>query len=396
MDFITTLPSAHGYSVIMVVIDRLSKFAHFVPLKQDFSSITMAEAFIQNIVKLHGFPKIIVSDRDKVFISRFWQQLFKAQGTKLAMSSAYHPETDGQSEVLNKTLEMYLRCLCYDSSKDWLKKLPWAQYWYNNSLHSAIKMTPYKALYGRDPSSLIKYEFSTDDDVSLQELLTARDRLLQQLKINMQRAQLFMKQYADKKHRHLEFDEGELVLVKLQPYRQHSVALRRNQKLALKFFGPFRITKKISTVAYKLDLPATTKIHNVFHVSVLKKFKGENSNPYLPLPLQTTEEGPILEPHRIVNRRVIFQNGKEVPQMQIEWGTGPAIITSWEPELEVQQNFPKLNLGDKVFTHGGGNVRKHAEAHKNQAEGEYRVQKQGVRKSKRNKAISSWLRDYVG
>jgi len=115
MDFITTLPPAHRYSVIMVVIGCLSKFTHFVPLKQYFSSITVVEAFVQNIFKLHGFQKIIVSDGDKVFISRFWQQLFKAQGTKLAISSAYHPETDGQSEVLNKNLEIYLRCLYYDN-----------------------------------------------------------------------------------------------------------------------------------------------------------------------------------------------------------------------------------------------------------------------------------------
>jgi len=151
MDFITALPPSHGYSVIMVVIDRLSKFAHFLPLKEDFNNKTVAEAFVQNIVKLRGFPKTIVSDRDKVFISRFWQQLFQTQGTKLALSSAYHPETDGQSEVLNKTLEMYLRCLWYDNPQSWLKMLPWAQYWYNTSMDNTIKMTPYKALYGRDP-----------------------------------------------------------------------------------------------------------------------------------------------------------------------------------------------------------------------------------------------------
>ncbi|WVZ02924.1 hypothetical protein V8G54_023730 [Vigna mungo] len=118
MDFITALPPAQGYSVIMVVIDRLSKFAHFLPLKQDFSSQQVAETFVQHIIKLHGFPRSIVSDRDKIFISKFWQQLFKLQGTTLSMSSAYHPQTDGQSEILNKTLEMYLRCYCFDNPKN--------------------------------------------------------------------------------------------------------------------------------------------------------------------------------------------------------------------------------------------------------------------------------------
>jgi len=106
MDFITSLPPTQGYSVIVVVIDRLTKFAHFLPLKPDFNARYVAKVFVNNIVKLHGFSKSIVSDRDKVFISRFWQQLFKMQGTTLAMSSAYHREMNGQSEVLNKTLEM--------------------------------------------------------------------------------------------------------------------------------------------------------------------------------------------------------------------------------------------------------------------------------------------------
>jgi len=117
MDFIVSLPPARGFSMIMVVVDRLTKYAHFVPLKHDFDSRYVAENFVQNIVKLHGFPKSIVFDRDKIFISRFWQQLFKLHGTKLAMSSAYYPLMDGQSEMLNKTLEMYLRCFCYDNPK---------------------------------------------------------------------------------------------------------------------------------------------------------------------------------------------------------------------------------------------------------------------------------------
>jgi len=104
MDFITNLPLSSGYSTIMVVIDRLSKFAHFIPLKSGFNNKIVAEAFIQNIVKLYGFPKTIVLDRDRVFISSFWRHMFKSQGTQLAMSSSYHPQSDGQTENLNKIL----------------------------------------------------------------------------------------------------------------------------------------------------------------------------------------------------------------------------------------------------------------------------------------------------
>jgi hypothetical protein len=123
MDFITGLPPSHGYTVIMVVIDRLTKYSHFSPLKVDYNSKNVAEAFMKTIVKLHGVPKSIISDRDKVFMSKFWKDLFQLQGTTLAMSSAYHPQTDGQSEALNKCVEMYLRCLTFHNPKSWFKAL---------------------------------------------------------------------------------------------------------------------------------------------------------------------------------------------------------------------------------------------------------------------------------
>jgi len=190
--------------------------------------------------------------------------------------------------------------------------LPWAQYWYNTSMHSTIEMTPYKALYNRDPLLLVRYEASNQDEVSLLEMLIARDKWLEQLKINMFRLQQFKKDYVDKNKRHLEFEEGKLVLVKLQTYGQHSVALRKNQKLGLKIFGPFLIIKKLSVVAYKLELPEMARIHNAFHISVLKKFKGDQPIPYLPLSLQTTKSGPILSPHAITDNKVILQNGTKV------------------------------------------------------------------------------------
>jgi hypothetical protein len=156
MDFITGLPNSAGYTVILVVIDRLIKFAHLFALKKDFDSKKVAEIMMQHIVKLYGMPKSIVSDRDKVFTSKFWQHLFKMQGTTLAMSSAYHPQSDGQSEALNKCLEMYLRCLTFTNPHIWCKMLHLAQYWYNTSFHTSAAMTPFKALYGKDPPTLTR------------------------------------------------------------------------------------------------------------------------------------------------------------------------------------------------------------------------------------------------
>lgn len=120
MDFIVGLPNAKGFTVGMVVVDRLAKFRHFVPIKTYFSSTSVAATFIQNIVKLHGIPKSIVTNRDKVFLSRFWNSLFHAMGTTLSMSTAYHPQSDGQYKALNKCFEMYLRCFVSENPRNWL------------------------------------------------------------------------------------------------------------------------------------------------------------------------------------------------------------------------------------------------------------------------------------
>jgi hypothetical protein len=354
MDFITGLPPSNSYTVILVVVDRLSKYSHFIPLKADYNSSKVAEVFVHTIVKLHGFPKTIVSDRDRVFTSQFWQQLFKISGTTLAMSTAYHPQTDGQSEAVNKCLELYLRCFTSHTPRAWSKLLPWAEFWYNTSFHTSIGMTPFKVVYGRDPPGLLRYEVHNGDPPSLQQLLTERDDTLAVLKANLMRAQQIMKKFADNKRRFVEFSVGDMVLVKLQPYRQHSIALRRNQKLSMRYFGPFPVMERIGHVAYKLLLPPTAKIHPVFHVSALKLCKGDHSAQLLPLPLTTTEQGPLIEPQAIIAHRTVIQNARPVQQVQVQWeGTLPPEVT-WENWNDFKVLYP--NLEDKVLVNEGSNV----------------------------------------
>ena len=189
MDFIEALPKVGGKSVILTVVDRLSKYAHFIPLAHPYSATTVAHTFFSEIVRLHGLPHSIVSDRDVVFTSRFWTELFRLSGVKLQMTSAYHPQSDGQSEAVNKIITMYLRCLTGDKPKDWIRWLPWAEFCYNTAYHQSIKTTPFKLVYGRDPPQLKLYSPGDAIIQSVDDLLTERDRFLEQTKLRLQQSQ---------------------------------------------------------------------------------------------------------------------------------------------------------------------------------------------------------------
>ena len=125
MDFVDGLPMSNGKTTILVVVDRLSKYAHFLSLSHPYTATGVARIFFDNIFKLHGMPRTIVCDRDSAFTSLFWIELFKLNGTNFNYSSAYHPQTDGQSEVVNRTMEMYLGCFSSSQPKEWSKWLAW-------------------------------------------------------------------------------------------------------------------------------------------------------------------------------------------------------------------------------------------------------------------------------
>eukprot|EP00252_Welwitschia_mirabilis_P003646 TRINITY_DN13712_c0_g1_i1.p1 TRINITY_DN13712_c0_g1~~TRINITY_DN13712_c0_g1_i1.p1 ORF type:complete len:249 (+),score=22.32 TRINITY_DN13712_c0_g1_i1:100-747(+) len=215
MDFIEGLTPSNGKNVIMVVIDRLSKYAHFIPVAHPFTISVIAQLFIGHIFKLHGMPNSIISDRDKVFISNFWQELFRLQGTKLCMSSSYHPQTDGQTEVVNRCLETYLRCFTGQKPKAWTKWLPWAEWWYNTTFHCSTKMTPYEVVYGQPPPTVLSYIPGSTNVDQVDMELRNRDQVLRLLKENLESTQARMKFQADKHRTERSFEVGDMVYLRL-------------------------------------------------------------------------------------------------------------------------------------------------------------------------------------
>lgn len=202
-----------------------------------------------------------------MFTSTLWKELFTLSDAQLLMSSSYHPQTDGQTEKLSQCLEGFLRCSVHACPKEWPKWLPLAEYWYNTNFHSALGTTPFEVLYGHPPRSL---GIPDPNAVSISDLfawLTKRNLLNKLIQQQLLRAQQRMQNQADKRRSEREFQVGDMVYLKLQPHIQSSVAFRTNHKLSFRFFEPFKILARVGAVAYKLDLPQSTLIHPVVHVS---------------------------------------------------------------------------------------------------------------------------------
>ncbi|XP_052879082.1 transposon Tf2-1 polyprotein isoform X1 [Gossypium arboreum] len=330
LDFIEGLPLSQGKSAILVVVDRLTKYGHFVALAHPFTALTVAHEYLQHIYKLHGVPESIVSDRDRIFLSNFWQELFRHLGAKLKLFTAYHPQTDGQTEILNKCLESYLRCMTGEKPTAWASWLSLAEWWYNTTYHSAIQTTPYEALYGQDPPLHLPYLAGASPVASVDRTLQHREVLRQVLKFHLTRAQDRMKQMADKHRSEREFQVGDLVYLKLQPYRQHSLRKFKNQKLSPRYFGPFPVEARVGPVAYKLSLPPTARIHSTFHVSQLKKPVGS--------------DGALLKtPIRILDRRMVKQGNHAAVEVLVEWGDTFLEDATWENLHDLQQRFPAFD-----------------------------------------------------
>uniref|UniRef100_J3NB79 Integrase catalytic domain-containing protein n=1 Tax=Oryza brachyantha TaxID=4533 RepID=J3NB79_ORYBR len=341
------LPLSSRFNCILVVVDKFSRYAHFVPLAHPFIAPQIASAYVDSIYKLHGLPAAIISDRDRIFTSHFWQELFKAVGTDLRMSTAYHPQTDGQTERVNLCLEAYLRCFVHSKPSHWSKWLALAEFWYNTCFHSALGTSPFVALYGHEPRHLGIDSVDACSFYDVQTWISERGTIIRLLRQHLERAQQRMKAQADKNRSERVFAVGDMVYLKLQPYVQQSLARRAHHKLAFRFFGPFRIVARVGEVAYKLDLPATSSVHPAFHVSQLKRAVSSGA-PVCPAIPSTWGDQQV--PVQVLDTRHQSRGSGLVKQLLIQWDNLPASFATWEDESAVR--LTRTLAKKKPTTHG--------------------------------------------
>ena len=289
MDFITHLPPTRsGFTSIFVVVDRLTKMVHFLPTYDKSTAEETAALFRDRVFVLHGMPQVIVSDRDAKFTSAFWQELHKLLGVKLTMSTAYHPQTDGQTERMNRILEDMLRHFINSHHDDWDQFLAPAEFAINNAVNSSVQNTPFMLNYGRHPWLPINMVghlrdaklWKTEEKVpaanvfidNIQKSITlARQSMLQ--------AQNRQAKLATQRARPHSFEPDQRVLLSSKNIRLRSDG---TPKLQPRWLGPFKLIRMVGKQAAELELPSTMKIHDVFHVSLLKPFhaqEGEVANP---------------------------------------------------------------------------------------------------------------------
>ena len=344
MDFVTGLPrTSAGYDSIWVIVDRMTKSAHFLPVKTTFSVARYARVYIERIVSLHGIPVSIVSDRGPQFTSRFWRKLHEELGTRLDFSTAFHPQTDGQSERTIQTLEDMLRMCVMDFGGQWDWHLPLVEFAYNNSYHASIGMAPYEALYGRKCRSPVCWEEVGERKLAGPELVQITSEKIPIIRDRLRTAFSRQKSYADPKRKHVEFGVGEYVFLKVSPMRG-VMRFGKKGKLAPRYVGPFEIVDRVGDVAYRLALPPSfANVHPVFHISMLRKYVPDPSHVLQAQEVEISEDLSYEErPVAIVDTQVRQLRSKAIPMVKVLWKNHSTEECTWESEQEMRRSYPYL------------------------------------------------------
>ncbi|KAL8089701.1 hypothetical protein AgCh_039255 [Apium graveolens] len=344
MDFIVGLPRTRAnHDAIWVIVDRLTKSAHFLPINKRFSLDKLVHMYLKEIVVRHGVPVSIVSDRDPRFNLRFWKSFQECLGTRLNMSTAYHPQTDGQSKRTIQTIEDMLRVCAIDFKGSWDEHLPLVEFAYNNSYHASIGMPPYEALYGRKCRSPVYWDEVGEHKILGPELVQQTKEIVEIIQKRLIAGQHRQNKYADQSRKDIEFEEGSLVLLKVSPWKGLT-RFGKKGKLSPRYVGPFENLKRVGKVAYELALPPHMEhIHNIFRVSMLKKYNPDSRHviKYEPIELQADLsyiEGPI----EILEEREKVLRNKVVKLVRVLWRNPKVEESTWELESNMREKYPHL------------------------------------------------------
>jgi len=345
MDFIEQLPRSHQYDSILVIVDRLTKWAIFIPTTTTLTSAGLAELILDRLISQHGLPNAIVSDRGSKFTSKLWKYLTSRLGIKLRLSTAFHPQTDGQTEQVNQVLEQYLRIFTSYNQDDWSILLPQASLSYNNSVHSATKFTPFYANYGYHPRWVYKLMPTSAAEVPNGSHIAASIvKVHKHCSNNIAEVnKLYAKAYNKGRIAYPSYQKNDKVMLSMENIR----TLRPMKKLDLRQSGPFKILDTVGTHAYRLQLPSSMKVHNVFHASLLRpytaaSFPGQTTE--LPPPIETMDNVLEYEVAAILDSRINSRTGRL--EYLVEWlgYEGSQEQVGWEPRSNVDG---LINLIDK-------------------------------------------------
>ena len=333
-DLITQLPvSRDGFDAILVFVDRLTKMVHFVPTHTTVTSEQLAKLFVRHVWKLHGLPRSLVCDRDPRWAAdgSLLRAVLRMVGSKLRLSTAYHPETDGQTERYNRVLEDMLRAYTSPAQDDWADLLDLAEFAVNNSWQETVRETPFFLNYGQHPLTPVAIAAGAADHKSPEA-----KALVERIRDGIARARQCMAAaqdreaaYANKSRMDVAFDVGQPVMLHVKNLR-----LVGSKKLLPRWLGPFPVQERIGPVAYRLELPSSLgKIHPVFHVSLLKPYHASGRPMERePPPIELEGEDSVFEVERILDHRLVRKGGRERREYKILWQGYSADKATWEPE----------------------------------------------------------------
>lgn len=360
MDLITQLPrSRSGNDAIVVFVDKLTKMVHYVATTTTVTAPKLAMIFMREVVRLHGVPESILSDRDPRFTAHFWKAFWTQLGTTLKMSTAYHPQTDGQTERANRTLEEMLRSVVNFKQSDWDEHLATAELAINNAKQSSTGFTPFRLNYGQEiqmPLDQAIAGLRPSNNPEAVERIARLQADLKLAKVNIEKAQERQAHYADQHRRDVTFAVGDKVLLSTD-HLKLAGADKRTPKFTYKYIGPFKIKRVIGANAYELDLPAQLQIHPVLNISRLKTYHdGQQLFPDRPAPetrpppeastdgdASTFQVESILAKRGSGSRTQYLVEWAGYPRWEATWETASNLVGARRAMMEFEQVIEELN-----------------------------------------------------